>query len=299
MTTTLITGINGFTGRYLSKLLASQGHRVHGIAHSPSAIEVPGAREILYCDLNDTSRLPELVSRVQPDHVVHLAAISHVAHENIDELYSTNVLGTRHLLTSLSKLKKTPESIILASSANIYGNSYQGMIDELTSPAPANDYGISKLASEYVARLFIDILPIIIVRPFNYTGVGQGTNFIIPKIIEHTRRKASVIELGNLDVARDFSDVRYVTEAYAKLLHTPSAIGKVLNICSGHAIDLNEALNILSKISGHYMKVSVNPSFVRANEVKSLWGDPSRLESIIGQMNKYSFTDTLQWMLEA
>lgn len=299
MTTTLITGINGFTGRYLSKLLASQGHSVQGIAHSPSGIEVPGASAIFYCDLNDTSRLLELVSRVQPDHVVHLAAISHVVHENIDKLYGTNVIGTRNLLNSLAKSKKTPTSIILASSANIYGNSDEGMIDELTSPSPANDYGVSKLASEYVARLFSRILPIIIVRPFNYTGVGQGTNFIIPKIVDHIRHRAPVIELGNLDVARDFSDVRYVTDAYAKLLNTPSAVGNVLNICSGQAIDLNEVLNIVRDISGHHMTVSVNPAFVRANEVKFLCGNPARLESIIGDLNRYSFADTLQWMMKA
>lgn len=299
MTTTLITGINGFTGRYLAARLARQGHTIFGIAHKPSGTEVPEAIKTFYCDLKDSIRLTEVISSVQPDHVVHLAAISYVAHENIDELYITNVVGTRHLLDILAKSAKTPKSIILASSANIYGNTAQGVIDELTPPAPANDYGVSKLASEHVARLFNEVLPIIIVRPFNYTGVGQGTNFIIPKIVDHVRRKASVIELGNLDVARDFSDVRYVTGAYAKLLDTPSAIGKVFNICSGEAVSLNELLDMVRHISGRDIAVSVNPSFVRPNEVKSLWGNPTKIEEIVGSDSRYTIEETLNWMLKA
>lgn len=298
MTKTLITGINGFTGRYLADVLMAQGHEVFGIGHNEGETASAGVSEVFHCDLGDISRLAKVISDVQPDHVAHLAAIAFVAHNDVDEMYRTNVIGTRHLLDALVKLAKAPESVLLASSANIYGNAREGVIDETIPPAPANDYGVTKLVSEYVANLFRGRLPIIIVRPFNYTGVGQANNFIIPKIIDHVRRKAPEIELGNLNVARDFSDVRTVVNAYARLLAAPAAIGETINVCSGHATSLGEILEMVRKLSGHDFTVSVNPAFVRSNEVKSLCGDPSRLKSIIGPLNQPTLEETLGWMLE-
>ena len=117
-----------------------------------------------------------------------------------------------------------------------------GTLDETTPPAPSNDYAVSKLAMEYMARLYESRLPIVITRPFNTIGVGQSDSFLIPKIISHTRKRATLIELGNLDVARDFSDVRIVVQLYQRLLDTPAAVGQTFNVCSGKAWTLNEVL---------------------------------------------------------
>jgi nucleoside-diphosphate-sugar epimerase len=184
----------------------------------------------------------------------------------------------------------------LASRANVYGNAVGGVLDEETRPNPANDYAVSKLAMEYMAGIWMDRLPIVISRPFNYTGVGQSESFLIPKIVDHFNRRAEVIELGNLDVWRDFNDVRAVADAYRRLIEVRPA-GQIVNVCSGVTHSLREVLSMAEKITGHQIKVQVNPAFVRKNEVRSLCGDPGRLRSLIGSWQTPAFEETLRWML--
>lgn len=297
MSRILITGVDGFTGRYLATLLAAQGHEVIGISHSAIAVPIEGLASSHICDLTDAQGLKEILLTIQPDKVAHLAAIAFVAHGAIDDIYRTNIVGSRNLLEAVS-FAGSVDAVLLASSANIYGNRVSGAIDETVAPDPINDYAVSKLAMEFVARLYQNRLPIIIARPFNYTGVGQSTNFVIPKIIDHVRRGATTIELGNLDVARDFSDVRDVVFAYAALLDDPDAVDQIFNICSGKAQTLGDVITMIQEISGHDFKVTVNPAFVRQNEVKMLWGDRSKIENVIGQRPSHELRDTLAWMLE-
>ena len=295
----LITGVDGFTGRFLASVLASAGLEVHGLVHRVPDQAVAGVESLHEGDLWDVERVAEIVQKVQPQHVAHLAAIAFVAHNDVDGMYRTNLLGSRHLLEALVTAGSPVESVLLASSANVYGNSTEGVLDESTPAMPANDYAVSKLAMEHLARLYASRLPIVIVRPFNYTGVGQSESFLLPKIVAHVRSRARVIELGNLDVARDFSDVRMVVQAYARLLNAPEAIGKTLNVCSGKAHTLDEVLSLVRQISGHHIEVRVNPAFVRTNEVRTLVGSRTRLEQCIGTLDPIELRETLQWMLES
>lgn len=293
----LVTGANGFTGQHLLERLARDGHELHGLVHDGSETALLRAAHV--ADLRDLPAVQDVISRVQPDSVVHLAAIAFVAHGDAAELYSTNILGTRNLLQALATAARPPDAVLLASSANVYGNRREGVLDESLAPEPANDYGITKLTCEMLARLYADRLPIITVRPFNYTGRGQGEQFIIPKIMAHAKARAPVIELGNIDVARDFSDVRAVVDSYARLLDTPAAIGGLFNVCSGKARSLGEVIALVEHLSGQHMDVKVNPAFVRADEVKTLCGSRARLESVIGPLAMPSLRDTLAWMLGA
>ncbi|MCF5276853.1 NAD-dependent epimerase/dehydratase family protein, partial [Pseudomonas syringae] len=223
----LITGINGFTGRFMANELAAQGCEVLGVGSQPS--DSPGYYQV---DLADVAGLRKLLADTQPDIVVHLAALAFVGHGAADAFYQVNLIGTRNLLEAIDACGKVPDCVLLASSANVYGNASSGMLDETTPPAPANDYAVSKLAMEYMASLWHARLPIVIARPFNYTGVGQAENFLLPKIVSHFARKASTIELGNLDVWRDFSDVRAVVSAYRGLLEV-CPVGQTINVSSG------------------------------------------------------------------
>ena len=193
---------------------------------------------------------------------------------------------------------RAPISVLLASSANIYGNARGGQLDETAPAAPANDYAVSKVAAEHVARIYSSRVPIIVSRPFNYTGRGQSESFLLPKIVAHARDRAPVMELGNLDVARDFSDVRAIADAYVRLLSTPAAVGQTFNICSGRAVSLHDVIDLVSSISGHRPEIRVNPALVRENEVSKLWGSPAKLESVIGPLKHIPLEETLRWMLE-
>jgi GDP-6-deoxy-D-talose 4-dehydrogenase len=249
-------------------------------------------------DLLDRDGLKRVVADVKPDLVAHLAAIAFVAHGDVDAIYRVNVVGTRNLLDALSNAGHCPKAVLLASSANIYGNSDLGVLNESVLPAPANDYAVSKLAMEYAAKLWMDRLPITIVRPFNYTGVGQADNFLLPKIVSHFQRSDKVIELGNIDVERDFSDVRYVASVYKQLLELAPS-GQTFNVCSGKAVSLKQAIAMVEKLAGYNIDIRVNPAFVRANEVQRLLGDTTKLYAAIGAQTPIALENTLQWMYES
>ena len=297
MTRTLVTGAAGFTGRYVVAALADLGHEVHGIVHAPDE-PLPGVAQLHEADIADLPAVSRIVDSVQPNHVVHLAAIAFVAHDDVEQIYRTNVVGTRQLLEALTQASQVPSSVLLASSANIYGNARGGQLDETTPAAPANDYAVSKAAAEHVARIYSARLPIIVTRPFNYTGRGQSESVLLPKIVAHARNRAPVIELGNLDVARDFSDVRTVADTYVRLLSSRGAIGETFNVCSGRAVSLHQVMKLVWTLSGHEPEIRINPALVRENEVSTLWGSPAKLESVIGPLKHISIEETLRWMLE-
>lgn len=288
----LITGIKGFTGSYVAAELRAHGWDVWGLGSHPDVSD-PQYR---CADLLDVSSLRSVVADVQPEVVVHLAAIAFVGHGDVDAFYRVNLLGSRNLLSALAQAEQKPSCVLLASSANVYGNSGAGVLTESTIPNPANDYAVSKLAMEHMARLWMDRLPIVIARPFNYTGVGQSADFLLPKIAAHFQGRARTIELGNIDVWRDFSDVRVVAQAYRRLLQVCPA-GATVNVCSGRAHSLREVLQMMERISGHVIDVRVNPSFVRANEVRSLRGSTDKLRELIGDWDVPPLEETLRWML--
>ncbi|MDN5513313.1 MAG: GDP-mannose 4,6-dehydratase [Acinetobacter sp.] len=295
MTTALITGINGFTGYYLAQELRTAGYNVVGLSSTEIVQDASSVNYI--CNVLDREKLVNILTQVKPDVVVHLAALAFVAHEDVDAIYRTNVVGTRNLLEAIIKSKHIPRSVLLASSANIYGNALIEPIDEMVTAAPANDYAVSKLSMEYMAHLWLDRLPITVVRPFNYTGVGQSLNFLIPKIVDHFKRHAHILELGNLDVVRDFSDVRSVVQRYRLLLESETQ-GEVFNVCSGEGHSLLDVLQIMREVSGHDPEIKVNPAFVRANEVHRLVGSGVKLDAVIGKVPAIPLKNTLQWMFD-
>jgi nucleoside-diphosphate-sugar epimerase len=290
----LVTGARGFTGRHLSTELRAAGYEVIGLVESP-----PTGPGELCADLTDVAATARAVGEAKPDRVVHLAAISFVAHDDVEAIYRTNLLGSLALMQALAARADEVRAVILASSANVYGNGAEGAIEESTPPAPVSHYAASKLAMEHMAATFRDHLPVTIVRPFNYTGPGQSEQFVVPKLVAHFRRRAETVQLGNLDVVREFIDVRAVCGVYRRLLACEDAIGKTINICTGRGMTLREVIALLEGETGHRMEIRVNPHFVRANEVQSLVGSPRKLDALVGPVASIPFRTTLRDMLQA
>lgn len=276
----LVTGIDGFTGQHFQLAAVQAGWDVVGLASN----------------LLSVAELDAEVQAANADAVVHLAAIAFVGHDSDRAFYDVNTIGTCNLLNALKKCAKRPQRIIVASSANIYGNSLVSPIPETQAPAPINHYAASKLAMEYLARTFVVALPIVFVRPFNYTGAGQSGMFLIPKLVNAFHTRAATLTLGNTDVAREFNDVRDVCTAYLRLL-TEGQIGEIYNVCSGRMHSLASVLDVLASLTGHRPTISVDPKLVRANEVLQLRGDASRLRSCIGDVFGTDLRAMLAWML--
>lgn len=275
----LITGSAGFTGLHLREALHQEGIDVYPLT----------------CDVMDQQALRTEIDEIQPDWVIHLAAKSFVADEDLIGFYRVNVLGTENVLHVLSTMPKPPSRVLIASSANVYGTPALSCIDESVAPGPVNHYALSKLAMEYMVKTWFDKLPIIITRPFNYTGPGQDERFIIPKIVAHYAKRAQNIELGNIGVSRDFSDVRDVVRSYIALLRS-SVRSRVVNVCRGVATPLSDIIQIMNDLSGYKMNVYVNPAFVRSNEILSLCGDNSFLKSLIHIVPSIPIHQTLEHM---
>ena len=272
----LITGISGFTGHYLKRFLSERGLDVYGLTNNLSELEP----QVFYSDITQKEELEKTIQKIAPNYIIHLAAISFVGHPNALDFYKVNVLGTQNVIHACLQLPQKPKKVLLVSSATVYGNQSIHKLDESLCPSPNNHYGISKLAMEQMAMNYRNDLPIIIPRPFNYTAPGQDLLFVIPKIAEVFKNKKTILELGNIDVYREYNSIDFICEAYYKLLLS-DIDSEIVNVCSNQAHSLREIISLFQKFSEHYPEVRINPKFIRNNEIIRLTGCDSKLRKLV------------------
>ena len=292
MKNALITGINGFTGPYVKQALLQRSWDVYGTSFKKS-----NDPHILQTDLRIPDSVEHTVNQIKPDIVIHLAGSTSPTVQDIDKIFSANAVCTFNLLKSLNDLRKKPESILICSTAHVYSTESTHDFLETSPIEPLSYYAKSKLVVESIAKTWEKKLPITIIRPFNYTGPGQTNRYLIPKIVDHYARRKETIALGNLDISRDYSDVRTVSEVYAKLVQAPLP-GHVFNMCSGKSYTLHQIIELMNAIAGYEIDVTTSKDHIRPNDIKRICGSNQKLKDLIGPFSEIPLHETLQWMYQ-
>jgi GDP-4-dehydro-6-deoxy-D-mannose reductase len=300
----LVTGACGFVGNYLIGHLLEQGDTVLGTIlrerDDRAPLDTTGA-QYERLDLRDRERVAAAIEAFDPEVVYHLAGLSFVpeAEEHFDLALLTNVGCTEILLRALAK-RSTPATFVFVSSAEVYGKITPAdlPLTEGTHPRPANNYSLTKLMSEHVVERFAreGRVRTVIARPFNHTGPGQGMRFVVSSFAYQLALVAKgkmppVLEVGNLDPKRDFSDVRDIVRAY-RLAATHGS--GTFNFGSGRAVAVQEVLDRLLRVSGLSVDIRVDPRRVRPVEVPELFGSYAAAERAFGWRPEIPLEQTLE-----
>jgi len=309
----LITGADGFVAGHLIDYLRRQEPQpeIFALVWARSdpgrwPVEGPGL-QILPVELRDAEQVGKLVADILPDRVLHLAGVSSVARswEDPTGMYETNIIGQLHLLEALRKLPAMPR-VAIASSGEIYGREGHGgkPIPESAPLQPLSHYALTKAAQDLQARQYFEVfeLPTIRLRLFNHTGPGRPSNFVASSFARQIAEiemgiRPPLMKVGNLEVARDFSDVRDVVRAWWLAAGAGEA-GKAYNVCSGRPTGIGKLLEILLGLSRKQIEVERDPSLFRPGEISVLYGDPSELHADTGWKVEIPLERTLADLLD-
>ena len=293
----LVTGAHGFVGSTLLSIADAEPDRVHWqLTAAPRTFEI-----------RDAAQTHELVSAAAPDAVLHLAAISNVP-ESFREARSTlevNLIGTLNLLQAL-KLHRFSGPMIFVGTADVYGHvpSNELPIGEERRPEPRNPYAVSKLAAEALCYQWSvsEGLDIRLARPFNHIGPGQSEAFAIASFARQVaeikaRRRDPVVDVGDIDVTRDFTDVRDIIEAYLLLLEQ-GLTGEIYNICSGTERSIRSLVERLGELAGVEFHLRQDPGRLRSGEQRRVRGSPEKINRATGWTARIPLDQTLMGMLD-
>jgi GDP-4-dehydro-6-deoxy-D-mannose reductase len=263
--------------------------------------------EWLKCDVRDAGAVRNAVKATRPDGVIHLAAMSVPVQANADPItaYQTNVMGALHLLEAVRR--EAPACrVLLISSCHVYGNQplpETGLCEELPL-LPVDVYGATRAAGETAASVFrrqhdVDV---VIARPFNHSGPRQQPKYFVASLARQVARVACgtappEVQLGNVDVVRDFSDIGDVVRAYATLMAVGKR-GQAYNVCSGRPVSLRSIFEMMREISGCDLRIARDPQKMRPAEVPTIFGDPSLIRKTTGWAASTKLEDTLRRTFE-
>ena len=254
----------------------------------------------------DTEQLRGAIAARQPDWIIHLAAQSHVPSAWADPAgtLGVNAGGTANLLKAMGDAGFSGR-LLYISSADIYGAVSEANlpVTEDAPVAPRNPYATSKVAGEELCRQWARTRPldVVIARPFNHTGAGQRPDFALPAFAREIaaiklKRQAPRVLTGDLNVTRDFLDVRDVIAAYLALLEGGTA-GETYNVCSGREVHLGDALGMLARMAGVQAEIVTDPARLRPAEQRRMCGSHARITAATGWKPSIDLSDTLNGLL--
>ncbi len=305
----LVTGVSGFVGGHLVDLLRAEHAEVEvvGLDNHPGNRARSLGIEVVATELLDPGAVEDALLRVRPDRIVHLAAQSSPQRSWSDPAgtIETNVLGLLHLFEAARRHALSPV-VLAVGSAEEYGlvDPADVPLREETPLRPTTPYAVSKVAQGYLAVQYSIApgLPVLRTRTFHHTGPRRGESFAESSFARQlaeieARRRPPVLEVGNLDGVRDFTDVRDVVRAYWALLDKGEP-GQVYNVCSGRGVQLRELLDRLISLSGQSVEVRTDPARLRRIDVPILVGDPTRLKQATGWEPLLPLERTLRDLLD-
>lgn len=288
----LITGIGGFVGNHLTRYLISKKINVFGIYHPDhpaSNIEnLSQKKELFPIDLAKSNEIKTLVKKINPNYVFHLAAVSSPSKsfENPGYTLENNIFCQVNLLDALAEINSVAK-ILIVGSGEEYGISQKPYVSETTPLAPVSPYAVSKVAQDLLG-FFYNLhhqLNIVRVRPFNHTGPGQSTDFVVPAFASQIARVEKAgkgeIRTGNLENYRDFTDVRDIVKGYFLLLEK-GKVSEVYNIGSGRALKIDKILKMLISFSKVRIKVKIDKSRFLPVDIKKVVCDNSKIKKDTG-----------------
>jgi GDP-4-dehydro-6-deoxy-D-mannose reductase len=314
----LVTGITGFVGVYLLEHLVAQGDHVAGLSRSGQWLHgvqpSEGFARLEALDLADAESTPalcDLLLRKQPEVIYHLAAQANPQKSVTDPrgTWALNLGGTLNLLeavrlATLSRPGSFAPRIVIVGSGVSYGNPRPEHlpVTELCPLRPTNPYGASKAAADLlgIQHALGDACNVVVARPFNHAGPRQGTNYVLASLAQQVAEVEvglkSTVAVGNLEVTRDFTDVRDIVQAY-RLLALGGTAGEIYNIGTGRCVKLGEMLDILRSLATVPIPVRTDPARLRSVDQPLLLADASKLRAATGWQPAYTIEQTLSDML--
>ncbi len=292
MKTLLVTGLSGFVG----------GHLQHAIARSETW-QLLAAKPH---NLLDPASLDAWLQAGVPDAVIHLAGQTFVpaAFKDPAHTLQVNLLGTLNLLQALKRAGFNG-TFLFVSSGDVYGQVAEAAlpIAEALAPKPRNPYAVSKVAAELLCQQwgYVEGWRMLIARPFNHIGPGQAASFVVPSMALQivgagAGAQRLTLEVGDIDVTRDFLDVRDVISAYFALLEHGRS-GEIYNVCSGVERTVRELILQMARLTGVSVELVQDPSRLRPADQRRVVGSAEKLQKDTGWKPGISITETLQSVL--
>jgi len=310
----LITGITGFVGRHLVEHLAQAGDVIVGVSssgqwpaeHKAHLERVARLEKIDLADADSTDTLTDLIDRKQPEAIYHLAAQANPQASMDDPRGSwvVNLGGTLNLLEAVRASSVNPR-VLVVSSGVVYGNPAPERIPvrEDCPPLPINPYSASKAGADMLALQYYLGYGVntIIARPFNHAGPGQSARYVLAGLAmqaaEIVAGKKPEMQTGNLEITRDFTDVRDIVRGY-RLLIEKGRLGEIYHLGRGQGTKLADALEALRQISGHAIPQKVDPARLRGVDLAYLVADVSKILADTGWRTEIPMETTMRDLFE-
>lgn len=304
----LITGIGGFVGRYFWEYLLEHEPEAQVLGLDMMQVAPWTHPSFWYSQLNlmDAPALRGIIATYQPDYIVHLASISSVGQswKAPSACFTNNTTIFLNLVEAVRA--ECPSARLLSiGSSEEYGNyPPEAMpLREEYELHPCNPYAVARVAQEMLSKLYAESygLNIMMTRSFNHIGPRQKDVFVVPSFVKQLveikkNGGKGTMRVGNIDIVRDFLDVRDVVDAYYRIL-TQGAPGEVYNVCSGHGVRLGAILDIAAKILGIKPAVEIDTSLVRPMDNAIIIGDNSKCKNLLGWNSKIDINSTIESMI--